>query len=80
MLMLNQTLNNQKDYSYNDVFGQLKTELFSAHEAANYLEISMPTLCELVQSKQLLPKEVVGRNQFFTTDDLRVVKRLKAIK
>jgi len=78
--MFNKTLNDQKDYSYNDVFGQLRTELFSAEEAANYLEISMPTLCSLVESKQLLPDQVIGSSQFFTTDDLKLIKSLKAIK
>ena len=40
------------NFSHQDVFGHLETELFSAQDAAEYIEISMPTFRRYVQSKK----------------------------
>ena len=63
------------DYSHDQVFGRLKNEAFSAEEAAEYLEVSLPTLRRYVQSGQLVPSHVVGRNQMFSAQTLRAFKR-----
>jgi hypothetical protein len=76
----NTTLQNQDNYSYEDVFGDLKIALFSKKDAANYLEISIPNLSKLVQSKKLLPRKVIGRIQFFAAHDLKIIKSSKTIK
>lgn len=44
------------------VFGHLKDARFSAQEAAEYLEISMPTFRKYVPSGQVVPAEIVGRS------------------
>jgi len=79
-LVVNNAFRDQENYSHDEVFGHLRTELFSAEEAANYLEISLPTLRRLVQSQRLKPKKIIGRSQFFNVEDLKILKHLKPVK
>lgn len=65
------------DFSHEQVFGQLEREPLSAWEAAEYLEVSLPTLRRNVQAGKLRPSHVVGRNQMFTANDLRAYKRTR---
>jgi excisionase family DNA binding protein len=48
---------------------------FSAEEAAEYLEVSIPTLRRHVQSGKLKPSAVFGRSQLFSTSDLKLLKQ-----
>ena len=61
--------------SHEQLFGYLRNAPFSAEEAAEYLEISMPTFRRYVQSGKIKPKEVIGRSQLFGTIDLRKLKQ-----
>ena len=63
------------DLTHDEVFGRLKTETFSAEEAAEYLEVSLPTLRRYVQSGKLKPATVIGRSQLFSSTDLRLLKQ-----
>lgn len=63
------------DFTHEEVFGHLRREPFSATEAAEYLEISLSTLRRYVQAGKLRPSHTVGRNQMFSTADLRAHKR-----
>lgn len=65
----------EDDMSHEQLFGHLKSELFSASEAAEYLEVSMPTFRRYVHAGKIAPKSIVGRNQLFSTEDLRAFKR-----
>ena len=65
----------EADYSHDRVFGKLKSEAFSAEEAAEYLEVSLPTLRRYVQSGKLKPTTVIGRSQLFSSTDLRMLKQ-----
>lgn len=65
----------EDNFTHEQVFGALHQEPFSAAEAAQYLEISLPTLRRYVQSGKLTPRHVVGRNQMFSAQDLRALKR-----
>ncbi len=65
----------EDDFTHEQVFGQLQQEPFSAREAAEYLEVSVPTLRRYVQSGKLVPSHLVGRNQMFSTQTLRAFKR-----
>ena len=65
----------ETDYTHDQVFGHLKTEVFSAEEAAEYLEISIPTLRRYVQSGRLKPSTTIGRNQLFSSADLKLLKQ-----
>lgn len=79
-LVVSNAFRDQENYSHEELFGHLKTELFSAEEAVHYLEISMPTLRRLVQSQRLQPKQIIGRSQFFAAADLKIIKHLKPVK
>lgn len=63
------------DFSHEQVFGHLDREPLSAAEAAEYLEVSLPTLRRHVQAKKLKPSHSVGRNQMFMASELRAYKR-----
>jgi excisionase family DNA binding protein len=65
------------DFSHEQVFGHLQQEPFSAWEAAEYLEVSVPTLRRYVQAGKLVPSHVVGRNQMFSAQTLRAFKRTR---
>ena len=65
----------EDDFTHEQVFGQLQQEPFSAGEAAEYLEVSVPTLRRYVQSGKLVPSHLVGRNQMFSSQTLRAFKR-----
>jgi excisionase family DNA binding protein len=65
----------EDDFTHEQVFGQLQQQPFSASEAAEYLEVSVPTLRRYVQSGKLTPSRVVGRNQMFSAQTLRAFKR-----
>ncbi len=66
------------DFSREQVFGHLQQQPFSASEAAEYLEVSLPTLRRHVQSGRLVPSHVVGRNQMFSAQTLRALKRTRS--
>ena len=65
----------EDDFNHEQVFGHLQRESFSAWEAAEYLEVSVPSLRRYVQSGKLVPSHVVGRNQMFSASNLRAFKR-----
>lgn len=66
-------------FSHDELFGHLKDARFSAQEAAEYLEVSMPTFRRYVQSQKIKPIEVVGRSQLFASGDLRKLKRVASV-
>ena len=68
----------KEDSTHEEVFGHLKNTRFSAEQAAEYLEVSMPTLRRYVQSGRLKPSHIVGRSQLFSTADLRRLKIKRA--
>ena len=65
----------ENNFTHDQVFGHLKKAQFSGDEAAEYLEISLPTLRRYVQSGKLKPAQMMGRNQLFSTADLRRLKQ-----
>ena len=67
----------EDDFTYDQVFGHLQSEAFSAAEAAEYLEVSIPTLRRHVQGGKLVPSHVVGRNQMFAARTLQAFKRTR---
>ena len=68
----------KEDSTHEEVFGHLKNTRFSAEQAAEYLEVSLPTLRRYVQSGRLKPSHIVGRSQLFSTADLRRLKMKRA--
>lgn len=65
----------ETDYTHEQVFGHLRNASFSAEEAAEFLEISLPTLRRYVQSGRLKPSTTIGRSQLFSSDQLRLFKQ-----
>lgn len=76
--MLTSNAFREDDFTHEQVFGAVHREPFSVPEAAEYLEVSVPTLRRYVQSGKLKPVQVVGRSQLFAAADLRYFKRKKA--
>jgi len=70
----------EDDFTHEQVFGETHQEPFSAWEAAEYLEVSVPTLRRYVQSGKLVPSHVVGRNQIFSAQTLRAFKRSRGTR
>ncbi len=69
------------DLSHEQLFGHLDGDAFTAHEAAEYLEVSMSTFRRYVTSGKLNPSSSVGRNQMFAVPDLTGFKKaLRAAK
>ena len=64
----------EADYTHEQVFGHLRNASFSAEEAAEFLEISLPTLRRHVQAGRLKPASIVGRSQLFSSADLKLLK------
>lgn len=79
--MLGENAFRDGDYTHEQVFGQLAHDEFTANEAAEYLEVSIPTFRRYVQKGKLQPSNIVGRNQMFATRDLKIFKRsLRVVK
>jgi excisionase family DNA binding protein len=67
--------------SHEQVFGHLANDVFTAQEAAEYLEVSMSTFRRHVHGGKLKPSSELGRNQMFSTRDLKKFKRsVKEVK
>jgi excisionase family DNA binding protein len=64
-----------QEYTHYQIFGHLKEATFSAEEAAEYLEISIPTLRRYMQSGRLKPSTTIGRSQLFSSSDLKLLKQ-----
>jgi excisionase family DNA binding protein len=62
-------------FLHGDLFGHPKDEGFSSQEAAEYLEVSMPTFRRYVDSGKVILAEIVGRSQLFSSGDLRKFKK-----
>jgi hypothetical protein len=51
-----------------------RMSVFLLKEAAKYPEVSMPAFRRYVQSGKVIPAEIVGRSQLFTSGDLQNLK------
>ena len=79
--LLGESAFEKDDFSYTEVFSDVLSAEFTAEEAAEYLEVSVSTFRRYVQGKKIFPVHVVGRNQFFSTADLKSFKKsLRAVK
>ncbi|MDP2810542.1 MAG: DNA-binding protein [Rhodocyclaceae bacterium] len=67
-----------EDLSYEELFGHLAGDEFTAREAAEYLEVSMSTFRRYVAGGKLNQSSTVGRNQMFAVPELKAFK--KALK
>jgi len=65
----------EPEYTHEQVFGHLRNATFSAEEAAEFLEVSLPTLRRYVQAGRLKPTSIIGRSQLFSSTDLKLLKQ-----
>lgn len=65
----------ESNLSHKEVFDHLRSATFSAEEAAEFLEISIPTLRRYVQTGKLKPSSIIGRSQLFSSADLKLLKQ-----
>lgn len=71
----------KENFSREEVFGEIVNANLTVSEAAEYLEVSVPTFRRYVQAQKIIPSHVVGRNQFFAAKKLKAFKRaLKDVK
>lgn len=73
--LLTEKLFQDDDFTHEQVFGHLAENPFTAHEAAEYLEVSIATFRRYVQSGKIAPMHHVGRSQMFATRDLQAYKQ-----
>lgn len=67
------------NFTYNQVFGHLASDVFTVQEAAEYLEMSVSNFRRYVQRGKIKSAQTIGRNQLFATGELKALKRaLKA--
>ena len=66
------------EFTHEEVFGHLNEEHFSSEDAAEYLEISLPTLRRYVSAEKIKPVKTIGRSQLFSVKDLRQLKQKMA--
>jgi excisionase family DNA binding protein len=79
--LLGENVFEKENFSHEEVFGNVANAEFTVGEAAEYLEVSVPTFRRYVQGKKIAPFRIVGRNQFFAAQDLKSFKRsLREVK
>jgi excisionase family DNA binding protein len=71
-------LSGSNAFTHEELFGHLNEEHFSVKDAAEYLEISLPTLRRYVSAKKIKPMKVIGRSPLFSAKDLRQLKQKMA--
>ena len=64
-----------EDMNYEQLFGQLARDTFTAAQAMEYLEVSQSTFRRFVASKKLIPASTVGRSQMFAVPELKAFKK-----
>jgi hypothetical protein len=74
-VLLSKAFNNEDNLSHQQVFGHLEGDLFTASEAAQYLEVSMATFRRYLKAGKLIAKSEVGANHLYALDDLRQFKQ-----
>jgi response regulator of citrate/malate metabolism len=74
-ILLANSLGNQEDFSHEQVFGQLETALFTATEAAEYLEISMATFRRYLKTQKIVADSEVGSTHLYSLTSLRGLKQ-----
>jgi len=63
------------NFSHQQVFGHLKDELFTAIEAAEYLEVSIATFRRYLKSGKLISTKKIGANYLYLLKELREFKK-----
>jgi hypothetical protein len=80
-MLLANSLGNQEDFSHEQVFGDLENALFTATEAAEYLEVSIATFRRYLKTQKITAESGVGSTHLYSLNSLRDFKKaLRAIR
>jgi len=74
-MLLESNVFGEDNLTHEQVFGHLAADLFTAQEAAEYLEMSVANFRRYVRRGQIEPVNTLGRNQLFATRQLKAFKR-----
>ena len=77
-VLLSKVFDNGDNFSHQQVFGHLEADLFTALEAAEYLEVSIATFRRYLKAEKLVAISELGGSHLYSIDDLRQFK--KALK
>ena len=62
------------DINYDDLSGNFEESLLTAKDAADFLDISLPTLRRYIRDKKIRSAKKIGTSHLFDIDDLRDFK------
>ncbi len=74
-LLLGNAVDQQQDFTHQQVFGDLENAMFTATEAAEYLEVSIATFRRYVKAAKIVANMEVGTAHLYALDDLRKFKQ-----
>jgi response regulator of citrate/malate metabolism len=66
----------EQNFSHQQVFGELENALFTATEAAEYLEVSIATFRRYLKTQKIAADSVVGSIHLYSLTALREFKGL----
>jgi excisionase family DNA binding protein len=71
----------EDNLNHDTLFGHLRGDEFTAAEAADYLEVSMPTFRRYIKAGKIKPSSEVGTSHLYPLAALRELKKaLKLVK
>lgn len=73
--MIMNSLGEQENFSHQQVFGDLENALFTATEAAEYLEVSIATFRCYLKTQKITAESVIGSTHLYTLSSLREFKK-----
>jgi hypothetical protein len=74
-MLLANSLGEQENFSHQQVFGDLENALFTATEAAEYLEVSIATFRRYLKTQKIIADSEVGSTHLYSLNSLREFKK-----
>lgn len=79
--MIMNSLGEQENFNHQQVFGELENALFTATEAAEYLEVSIATFRRYLKTQKITAESGIGSTHLYSLNSLREFKKaLRAIR
>ena len=74
-MLLANSLGEQENFSHQQVFGKLENALFTATEAAEYLEVSIATFRRYLKMQKITAESGIGSTHLYSLNSLREFKK-----
>lgn len=74
-VLLSDFFDGKEDFTHKEVFRHLDNAMFTASEAAEYLEVSIATFRRYLKAKKIVASEEIGTTHLYSLDALRVFKK-----